>query len=53
MYLSQVDYLKKVLNRFSTEGGKTSPISLRGQLELSKKDCPTTNLEKQKMIDVP
>ncbi|CAM8999623.1 unnamed protein product [Rhodiola kirilowii] len=54
MYLSQADYVLKVLNRFAMNDSKYSPIPLGGHLILSKHDCPQTDAEKkQKMSHVP
>ncbi|CAM8893625.1 unnamed protein product [Rhodiola kirilowii] len=53
MYLSQADYLTKVLNKFSMLNSKPSPIPLGGHLVLSKADCPSTESDKHQMKDIP
>lgn len=53
IYLSQTDYLHKVLNRFAMENAKPAPIPLGGHLDFSKKDCPVSTLDKKKMENVP
>lgn len=53
MRLSQIDYLHKVLDRFSMLNSKPAPIPLGGHLKLSKSSCPTTVAEIEKMRNVP
>ncbi|CAM8881217.1 unnamed protein product [Rhodiola kirilowii] len=53
MYLSQSDYITKVLNKFSMLNSKPSPIPLGGHLVLTKADCPSSESDKQQMKDVP
>ncbi|CAM8906112.1 unnamed protein product [Rhodiola kirilowii] len=53
LYLSQADYITKVLNKFAMLNSKPSPIPLRGHLVLSKADCPSTESDKHKMNDIP
>ncbi|CAM8906121.1 unnamed protein product [Rhodiola kirilowii] len=53
LYLSQADYITKVLNKFAMLNSKPSPIPLRGHLVLSKADCPSTESDKHKMKDIP
>ncbi|CAM8969044.1 unnamed protein product [Rhodiola kirilowii] len=51
--LSQVNYVAKVLDKFTMTDAKPSPVPLGGHLDISKDDCPITYFEKQKMDDVP
>ncbi|CAM8884628.1 unnamed protein product [Rhodiola kirilowii] len=51
--LFQVDYVAKVLDKFAMKDAKPSPVPLGGHLEILKDDYPNTNIEKQKMEDVP
>ncbi|CAM8934961.1 unnamed protein product [Rhodiola kirilowii] len=53
MFLSQVDYVNKVLDKFSMKHAKSTSIPLGGHLIFSKDDCPKTELEKQEMHDIP
>ncbi|CAM8977595.1 unnamed protein product [Rhodiola kirilowii] len=51
--LSQVDYIDKVLAKFSMKDCNPTVIPLGGHLDISKDDCPKTDLEKQKMNTIP
>ncbi|CAM8963657.1 unnamed protein product [Rhodiola kirilowii] len=53
MYLSQTDYLEKVLDKFQLKNAKPSLVPLGGHLELYKHDCPVTDEDKLKMSKVP
>ncbi|CAM8927036.1 unnamed protein product [Rhodiola kirilowii] len=53
MYLSQTDYLDKVLDKFQLKNAKPSLVPLGGHLELTKHDCPVSDEDKLKMSKVP
>ncbi|CAM8978460.1 unnamed protein product [Rhodiola kirilowii] len=53
MYLSQTDYLDKVLDKIQLKNAKPSLVPLGGHLELTKHDCPVTDEDKLKMSKVP
>ncbi|CAM8876884.1 unnamed protein product [Rhodiola kirilowii] len=43
--LSQVDYIDKALTKFSMKDCNPTVIPLGGHLDISKDDCPKTDLE--------
>ena len=51
--LSQVDYIEKVLQRFSMENAKAISTSLPGHLKLTREICPKTPEDEDKMSKVP
>ena len=51
--LSQATYIEKVLQCFSTENPKAVSTPLPGHLKLTKKMCPKTQEEEDKMSKVP
>ena len=51
LYLSQTEYIDKVLKRFNMEGGKTVNIPLVLYVKLCLNDCPKSN--KAEMVKVP
>ncbi|CAM8887156.1 unnamed protein product [Rhodiola kirilowii] len=53
MYLSQTDYLDKVLDKFQLKNAKPYLVPLGGHLKLTKHDCPVTDEDKLKMSKVP
>ncbi|CAM8956236.1 unnamed protein product [Rhodiola kirilowii] len=53
IYLSQSDYLNKVVDKFSMRSAKPASIPLRGHLELTKADFPVTDQDKLKMSKIP
>ncbi|CAM8914720.1 unnamed protein product [Rhodiola kirilowii] len=53
MFLSQSDYIDKVLKRFNMENSKSAAIPLGGHLVLSKTDCPETEIDMKKMDLIP
>ncbi|CAM8934441.1 unnamed protein product [Rhodiola kirilowii] len=53
IYLSQSDYLNKVVDKFAMRSAKPASIPLGGHLELTKADCPVTDQEKLKMSNIP
>ncbi|CAM8921011.1 unnamed protein product [Rhodiola kirilowii] len=53
MFLSQSDYIDKVLKRFNMENSKSAAIPLGGHLVLSKTDCPKTEIDMKKMALIP
>nr|KYP31853.1 Retrovirus-related Pol polyprotein from transposon TNT 1-94 [Cajanus cajan] len=52
LWMSQEDYIKKVLERFNMHNAKSVHVPLPGHLKLSKKQCPV-NEEKEEMSKVP
>ncbi|CAH9103829.1 unnamed protein product [Cuscuta epithymum] len=53
MFLSQGDYLNKILDRFNMNNSKSTPLPLGGHLELSRDPCPMTLEESEKMAKIP
>ncbi|CAM8902732.1 unnamed protein product [Rhodiola kirilowii] len=53
IYLSQSDYLNKVVDKFAMRSAKPASIPLGGHLELTKADCPKIDQEKLKMSNIP
>ncbi|CAM8931496.1 unnamed protein product [Rhodiola kirilowii] len=53
LYLSQSDYLNKVVDKFVMRSAKPANILFRGHLELTDVDCPVTDQEKLKMSNIP
>ena len=53
IYLSQSEYIDKVLKRFNMERGKALSTPLPPYVKLSKKDCPKSEEEKAEMAKVP
>ena len=53
LMLSRVDYVEKVLQRFSMENAKAVSTPLLGHLKLTKEMCPKTQEEEDKMSKVP
>ncbi|CAM8881378.1 unnamed protein product [Rhodiola kirilowii] len=53
IYLSQSDYLNKVVDKFAMKSAKSASIPLGGHLELTKADCPVTDQDKLKMSKIP
>ena len=51
--LSQVDYIKKVLHRFSIKNAKVVSTPLPSYLKLTKEMCPMTWEEEDNMSKVP
>lgn len=51
--LSQVDYIEKMLQRFSIENAKVVSTTLPGHLNMTKEMCPKTQVEEYKMSKVP
>ncbi|MCO5571219.1 hypothetical protein L7F22_024955 [Adiantum nelumboides] len=51
--LSQEQYVHKVLERFSMQGGNTLSTPMQPCLKLSKDDCLKSDAEKAKMAKVP
>ena len=47
LFLSQKDYLEKVLKRFSMENSKPVSIPLAGHFILSMTQCPHSNAERK------
>ena len=53
LYLSQKEYVHKVLDRFNMQKGKALSTPLPAYLKLSKNDCPKSVEEKIVMAKVP
>ena len=53
LYLSQTEYIDKILKHFNMEGGKTISISLASYLKLCLNDCPKSDADKVEMVKVP
>lgn len=53
IYLSQEEYIDKVLQRFNMEKGKALLTPLPSYVKLSKQDCPESDAEKAEMDKVP
>ena len=53
LYLSQIEYIDKILKRFNMEGGKALSTPLPPYVKLCLNDCPKTDAEKAKMAKVP
>ncbi|CAM8978016.1 unnamed protein product [Rhodiola kirilowii] len=51
--LSQVDYIDKVLTKFSMKDSNPIVVPLGEPLDISKHDCPKTDQERQKMDKIP
>ena len=53
LYLSQEEYIDKVLQRFNTDRGKALSTPLLSYVKLSKQDCPQSDEEKAEMDKLP
>ena len=53
LYLSQSEYVDKVLRRFNMEEGKIVSVPLASYLKLCQNDCPKLDVEKVEMTKVP
>ncbi|TQD95783.1 hypothetical protein C1H46_018622 [Malus baccata] len=53
LWLSQEKYVERVLERFNMKAAKSVSSSLANHIKLSKKSCPKTYEEKEKMAVVP
>jgi len=53
LWMSQEDYLKKVLERFNMHNAKPVHVPLPGHLKLSKTQCRENDQEKEEMSKVP
>lgn len=53
LWMSQEDYIKKVLERFNMHNAKPVHVPLPGHLKLSKTQCPCNEEEKEEMSKVP
>ncbi|CAM8889646.1 unnamed protein product [Rhodiola kirilowii] len=53
MYLSQAEYIDKVLKKFSMDDSKPAMIPLGRHLVLSKEDCPKDETARKKMSLIP
>ena len=53
LWMSQEEYIKKVLERFNMHNAKPVHVPLPGHLKLSKTQCPGNEEEKEEMSKVP
>ena len=53
MWLSQENYIKKVLERFNMDKAKPVNCPLAGHFKLSSSQCPTSDEEKNEMQKIP
>ena len=53
LFLSQSDYLEKLVDKFSLRGSKPTRQPLTSQFLLSKSQCPTTKSDMEYMEKVP
>ena len=53
LWLSQEKYIEWVLERFNMKGVKSFSMPLASHFKLSKKNCPSTKEEKEKMSSIP
>ena len=53
LFLSQTDYIKRVLERFNMQSAKSAWTPLPIHLRLSQRDCPTSGPEGEDMKSVP
>ena len=53
LYLSQIEYIEKVLKHFDMERGKELSTPLPPYVKLCLNGCPKTNVEKVEMAKVP
>ena len=53
LYLSQEEYIDKVLQRFNMTGGKALMTPLPSYVKLSKLDCPQSDEERAEMDKLP
>lgn len=53
LWISQEDYIKKVLEMFNMHNAKPMHVPLLGHLKLSKTQCPSNEEEKDEMSKVP
>ncbi|XP_057802913.1 secreted RxLR effector protein 161-like [Salvia miltiorrhiza] len=53
LLLHQTDYVKQVLLKFNMENSRSVSVPLGSHFELSKKQCPKTDLELEEMRNIP
>lgn len=53
LYLSQLEYIDKVLQHFNMDRGKALSTPLPSYVKLSKKNCPVSKEDKAEMYKVP
>ena len=53
LWISQEDYIEKVLERFNMHNAKPVHVPLPGHFKLSKMQCPKNEEEKEEMSKVP
>ena len=53
LFLSQTDYIERVLERFNMQSAKYASTPLPIHLRLSQRDCPTSGSEGEDMKSVP
>lgn len=52
LWMSQVDYINKVLERLNMHNGKVGHVPLSSHVKLSKTQCPKNEEEKEEMSKV-
>ncbi|WVZ00881.1 hypothetical protein V8G54_026950 [Vigna mungo] len=53
LWVSQEDYIEKILKRFNMHNAKSARIPIAGHFKLSKSQCPKNEEEKEEMSKVP
>mgnify|MGYP000397331465 CR=1 FL=1 len=53
LFLSQIDYIRRVLERFNMQSAKSASTPLPIYLQRFQRDCPTSSLEGEDMKLVP
>ena len=53
IWLSQTEYIDKVLQCFNMDKGKALSVPLQSYVKLSKQDCPVSDQEKAEMEKIP
>ena len=53
LFLSQTDYIGRVLERFNMQSVKSASTPLPINFRLSQRDCPTSSLEREDMKSAP
>ena len=53
LFLSQKNYIKKILDRFNMSNCKSVSTPLAAHFKLSSESCPQTEEEKEKMASIP
>ena len=53
LWLSQKDYIKKVVQKFQVESSKGASVPISQQFKLSRDQCPRTEAEEREMKPIP